>query len=138
MLRFPRGSRVWSVQGNSVPHGKADCYGVTKSIEVRAYPPSSCTKPPTRRTLPSGRRVAEWCFRGSESSGPGDHEFVAGSNISVVELMLESSPTGCTPPAASTLPSGRSVSEWSTLGLDRSLVGVHVPATGVVYFGFAG
>ena len=73
------------VQGNSVPHGRADCYGETNSLDMSRYRSSSCPMPPTRRTLPSSRRVAVWSPRGSERSGPGDHELVAGSKISVVE-----------------------------------------------------
>ncbi len=109
---------------------EADCYGETNSIEVSAYPSPSGTKPPIRRTLPSDVRVAEWWMRGSKSSGPGVHLSVSGSYISVVEETAWSISAESAPPAASALPSGRSVRVCPMRGRDRSAVGVHLPVYG--------
>ena len=51
----------------------------TNSAEFVGYLSSSCVMPPTRKTRPSGSRVAVWLARGIDKSGPGNQELDAGS-----------------------------------------------------------
>jgi hypothetical protein len=103
----------------------------TSALESTVFKP---LEPPVIRMVPFGKRVEEWRTRGEVMLPVGVQIPVFGSNSSVLASSVTvkgETEILFTPPATSTLPSGKSVAEWKYLAAFKLPVGAKVPVPGV-------